>query len=710
MKFAKYILLGIVIALVTAGCGERESAADHELGFDAFVPQYNASVNQWLSDQIRAIDQQLEQVRSELEKSQDAAARQMFEDKLADLENELNKHQRRLDHGEYFSFKSLEDLPAGLVWEDGMDNPEIGDPRAQKGGVFRNYIPNFPETLRPFGKNSNHAFRGSLYDEIGMGLVGLHPITNKFIPALAKEWALGADGRTVFYRLDPDARYSNGEKVRAKDFMVACYIRLSDNVSAPFQKQYYRAQIANVTVYSEDTLSISLPEKKPLLPLYANLSPAPPGFYKEYGPDYAERYQWKVEPTTGAYTALPEDVKKGKSISLTRVKDWWAKDKKFYKYSNNVDRIHYQVVREPSKAFELFRVGELDTFSLGEPSYWYDKMEIPEYFNGYIVKAQFYNVYPRVPRGFYLNAYDSKLADINVRRGIAHAMNFQKVNTILFRGDAERAQQFSEGFDEFTNPNIKAREYSIEKAREYFAEAGYTRSDNEGYLINNQGQRLEVEFSWATSIPLWNQMMALLSEDAKKAGLKMLLDGQQPSVNFKKLLEKRHQVGFLGWGVSPPFPRYFQFFHSSTAFDEKGNPKQQTNNMTLYTSEKLDELTKTERNATDLDILKKASWEIQQIVHDQVLYIPGLMTTYSRMAYWDWIKWPQTKLYEFSSPKVYYPVENYLYWIDPKAKERVLEARRKRAVLEEKNYVFDLYRDGVPPLEELEKRKSRAVK
>ena len=113
-------------------------------------------------------------------------------------------------------------MPEDLVWEDGMDEPEIGDPRATKGGVFRTWMPQFPATVRPFGKESNNSFRGYLYDELEIGLVGMHPLTGKIIPGVAKRWAVSADKRTVYYELDPDARYNDGVKVKAQDFQSVC--------------------------------------------------------------------------------------------------------------------------------------------------------------------------------------------------------------------------------------------------------------------------------------------------------------------------------------------------------------------------------------------------------------------------------------------------------------------------------------------------------
>ena len=110
-----------------------------------------------------------------------------------------------------------------------------------------------------------------------------------------------------------------------------------------------------------------------------------------------------MPPTTGAYFVKDEDIVKGASITLTRAKDWWAKDRKFYRYRFNADKIVYRVVRDQSKVWELFRAGEIDFFMITSPQYWYQKSEIPPVFDGYIERYMFYNQFPRPPYGLYLN-------------------------------------------------------------------------------------------------------------------------------------------------------------------------------------------------------------------------------------------------------------------------------------------------------------------
>jgi hypothetical protein len=64
--------------------------------------------------------------------------------KKTELEAELVNVRERLKKPEYFTFAKPEDVPADLKWEDGMNEPEIGDPNAKKGGTMRHYILSFP--------------------------------------------------------------------------------------------------------------------------------------------------------------------------------------------------------------------------------------------------------------------------------------------------------------------------------------------------------------------------------------------------------------------------------------------------------------------------------------------------------------------------------------------------------------------------------------
>lgn len=679
-------------AWLLSGCQRDESQTKTKFGFDEFRPIYNQHIADWVTEQQEANQRTLERVSKELTDAREERA-ETLRAQLTTLESEAEKWRFRRSLGDYLKIATPADIPPDLTWENGMDQPEIGDPAAIKGGVFRRFIPTFPPTIRPFGENSNNSFRGDLYDMIELTLVGLHPETMAHIPGIAHQWAVTRDGRTVFFKIDPEARYSDGVPVRAMDFLISAYLRVSDHIINPYSKQYYRENIAQLAVYDESTLSVSLPEAKLFgVAIAGAFSPSPPHFYQEYGPDYNERYQWKFPPTTGAYKVLPEDIDMGTSITQTRVQNWWARDRKYYQYRFNPDKIIHTVVRDESKAFELFRAGQLDTFYLTQPQYWYEKSEMDPVYKGYIDRVTYYNRYPKVPRGLYMNVIKPPLDNRDVRIGIHYAMNWRKVIDQMFRGDYQRLNTFNEGYVHFSDPSIRARPYSIRKAREQFRAAGFTEEDPDGILKNAQGQRLSVSATYP-AMPLLDRMFAILREDAKACGLDLRLDGLEATVTYKKVMQKQHDMNLSSWLITPPMPDFYQFLHSSNAFDEKGNPKPQTNNTFSWARADTDALCEQVRTGTTIEEVRSASWKLQRIMHDEGIFVPGYSSDFIRIGSWRWVRWPDSENTRYSPPVVYDPHESFVYWIDENIRKETNAARSDKRSFGESTRVMDAYRE-----------------
>jgi microcin C transport system substrate-binding protein len=690
------LLLSGAIMLPGTGCRRTTEEASRSLGFDEFVPIYNRHISGWLKNQQQATDKEVAKIEDELAKAE-GPAREALLTRLEALRNDQEKWSFRLGLGDYLKFGKPEDIPANLVWNNGMDQPEIGDPAAKKGGVFRFYIPTFPPTIRPFGENSNNSFRGDLHDYIDLKLVNLHPETMKEIPGLAKEWALSADGRTVYFRIDPEARYSDGVPVRARDFLIGVYLRVSDHIVNPFHKQFYREEFAQVAMYDDHTLSVSLPQAKLYSAALAGaIPPGPPHFYQEYGPDYAERYQWRFPPTTGAYEVLPEDIVKGASITQTRVKNWWAKDRKYYRHRFNPDKIVHTVVRDESKALELFRAGELDTFLLTRPERWYEKSEIEPVYKGYIERVTFYNRYPKVPLGLYLNVSKPLLNDRNVRIGIQHAMNWQKVIEVMYRGDYQRLNAFNDGYPIFSDPSIRARPFSIDLAREAFRAAGFTTEGSDGILTKPDGTRLSLALTYP-SLPIYERIFAILREEAKTCGFDLRLDGLELTVAYKKEMQKQHEIAFGSWQIQPPTPDFHEFLHSTNARDEKGNLKPQTNNTIVWARPDTDALCEQVRNARSEDELKDAAWKLQHIIHDEAIFVPGFSVNFVRVGSWRWVRWPDCETTRYSPPVVYDPHESFVFWVDEKMQDETRAARRTGKAFTEITRTVDDYRLTTEP-------------
>lgn len=659
--------------------------------FDGFMVRWNNEVERELRRELAAGEKQRDLVV--------AAGGQGAERRLHKKEHELAQIRKRLDLKEHLRQLPEERMPEGLDWQYGLDEPEIGDPRAVKGGQARLWINTpFPGTLRAFGPGSENFFNYSAIDHVWMPLVKLHPSTSQPIPGLADRWAVSEDGRTVFYHLDPDAAYSDGRPVQAADFLLNICLRTSDYAKDPFWITFFRATYDQITVYGESFIALTLPAPKPLLPYMAcvDVHPAHPGFYHDFNALFLERYQWKAIPNTGGYVVVPRKIRMGERMTLARVKNWWAKDKKYYRYSCNADQVEHVFINMDNKAVEMFRRGDMDMVNIRKPEIWEGKLEVPEVHQGYIHKYQLEAAYACPPYGLYLNCADPMMSNIHVRKGLSHAVNMDLVIDSLFRGTMRRLGSYMEGYGDLTLP-LKALEYSKQKAMKCFAQAGFSIMGEDGILRNARGEKLSMELTFADSSHLMTNVCSIIRQEARNCGVDIRLDPLSYNVCSRKVFEKRYQATLWAWPLATPFPELYKTFASELAYDGRGTPVGNTDNIFAVADQELDECLDQEQAAPDYAHLKTALHQAQQRLHDLCVWIPGWREPYNNIACWRWVRWPESPT-RFCSPSMYNPLESHLYWIDEKLRQETLSARRRGVHFAEKYEVIRLHDHAVLPI------------
>ncbi len=603
--------------------------------------------------------------------------------------NNWNRENSTADEP-YIRFEETCALPAQLDWQDGSGEPELGSPKAQRGGHLRMAIlRSYPPNVREFGIGSNHAVRSYLYDLVDLPLVRLHPATGNIIPGTAAAWALSPEGDTVYYRLDAAARYSDGEPVRSQDLLTALYLRSSSFSSDPFARSFYLQRVEQITIYSDHIFSVKLKQARPMAVYDAMLPLSSTRFYAEFGPDYQTRYQWRRPPTTGAYELDASGNIAGRQLRLRAVEDWWARERRYTRYSCNVEMITYSFVNELIKARELFRLGQLDTFSSREAEDWYENLEIPEVHHGYIQRVHFSNIWPRNAFGIHLNSSHPLLRDRHMRLGIQHSLHVQAAIDTVLRGDFTRQGSYFSGYGEYTNPTLKPREFDPQLARDYFAKAGYTREGSDGILQQEDGTRLVLTIS-SRKDELYDKILTQLRQEARRCGLELRTEQMDDTLFFMRIREKGLQAGIFSWALAPPIPEAEGYLHSRYAYSEAGEPLAHTNNITAIADPELDAAIAAAEQASSKEASIAAHHRIQQLVHDHGSWISAWSTTYWRFAQWAWMKWPEEEGCIFCPPRFLNPMNSMLFWIDTQEKERILKARQAQEAGEEKEYVIPL--------------------
>ncbi len=596
---------------------------------------------------------------------------------------------------EFYVFKTPADLPAGLQWENGADLPEFADPNAKKGGTFNFFISDFPRTIRTIGPDATGGIRPYLLDYVEPGFINPHPnLVNRGYPGLLTEWAVGPDGRTLYFKIDPKARWSDGRPLTTDDVVFTLYFMRSPHLNEPWYNDFYTKNYKQVIVFDKLTFATVHPEKKPDLAIrFGSWVPYPRHAYQDFGPGWLERFQWRELPKLGPYVLHDRDIEKGRAVTLTRVKDWWAADKRFYRGRFNPDRYRLEVIRDPDKAAESFMRGDLDFFGLGLSKYWYETLpdNHPEVVAGRLIKFKFYNQTPRPDYGLWINRAKPLLDNNDVRTGIQHASNIALVCEQFFRGDAEQMQTRSDGYGWRMHPTITARPFDPVKAREYFAKAGFTTQGPDGVLTNARGQRLS--FTITAYSQALRDLLPILKQEALKAGLEFKLEVLDATTGWKKMQEKNHEIALAALSRSAElYPRYWEMYHGSNAYTDaytkdgqptpiatgstpNPQPKQvavQTNNMTMTFIPELDRLIEAYDKAETLEDIKALAAQIEQIIHDDAAWVNGWQRPFYRGGHWRYVKWPagfnvaQSRDFE----------EFFVHWIDVDEKKEVEAARK----------------------------------
>ncbi|MBF0302271.1 MAG: ABC transporter substrate-binding protein [Desulfamplus sp.] len=518
-------------------------------------------------------------------------------------------------------------LPEGIEWVTNDIDPLFASPNAVKGGTLRSAILSFPMTFRTVGPDSNGSFRSAILDN-HLSLINIHPNTENIIPEIATHWAFDKDKRTMYFKLNKAATWSDGVPVTSYDFAYTLEFMRSEHIIAPWYNDYYTKEIESVTVYDDHTLAVTSTKAQPDLYMIVGISPTPRHFFGTLNKDFVKDYNWKIVPNTGPYQI--DDFKKGKYVNFKRKENWWGENLRYFKNRFNVDRVNFNVVRDFNMLWEYFKKGDIDTFALTMPNYWYERANIDVFNKGYVEKIWFFNDTQRSASGMWLNEDKDIFADKRVRVAFAHAMNVQKVIDNVLRGDYVRLDQAYIGYGAYTNSSIKARAFSIEQVEVLMTDAGWKRGSDGIWQKDKMRFSVEVTYSFDEHTP----RLVVLKEEALKAGVELRLQLLDGTAAFKKFLEKKHDVAWMGWSTGLR-PSYWEGWHSDNAH------KVQTNNITNTDNPEIDKLIDQYRASLESKERIELSVKIQELIHEQASFVPTFMVPYIREGYWRWIKLPE---------------------------------------------------------------------
>ncbi|HJP29800.1 MAG TPA: extracellular solute-binding protein [Candidatus Latescibacteria bacterium] len=552
---------------------------------------------------------------------------------------------------------TAEDL-SSIEWVTNMDDPPIGDPAARKGGTFYTSMRAYPLTLRVVGPNANDAFASwKRANTMGFSLVTRHPTTDNYIPVMATHWSIQSDGRTIYYRLDEDARWSDGKPLTAADYVHTWHMMQSENIVDPFFNQYAKDYYEEVVAVEPYVLKVAgkFESWRPLDMFDIWATPQHAVTLEE---GFPERYNTAVLPVQGPYVLTEQEA--GQFVVFERLEDWWGKDKQYFQGMYNVDRIHIRVIDDNDRAFDFFKKGELSYYTVNTAKKWAEEMEFDAVKKGWAHRKRLFVDYPQGVYGFAMNLEKPIFQNKDFRKAIQYLFNFDEINEkLMYNAYYKQVSAFTG--TEYENRDLVPYSFDPRKAREHLRAAGYEKRGEDGILVNAEGGRAAFTLSYGSKG--LERHMTVVKQTFQRFGVEMDLRLLEPGTAFRNGLEREYEMTIMS-RTSGLFPGPHQYY-ASVYKETKNN-----NNVWAFGTAYTDSLIDVYRFDTDKSQRLAAMHELDAIIQDEAFYAPFWQAPFMRFLYWDGLVFPDS----FFPKRTQGMTDWQVFWIDEDREARLQEA------------------------------------
>ncbi len=549
-------------------------------------------------------------------------------------------------------------LPAAkAAFVSSKDFPLIGDSGARKGGLLRYAIREYPATFRIYGPNSNTTFISMMESLVYQRLVSIHPETLEFIPSLAEAWEIGEDRKTFRFRLDPDARWADGRPVTPEDVLFSWELATDPQIKNPYTTELYSKFQRPVI---EDSRTVKFEAKslhwRNFMFVGANLAILPAHTYR--GKNYLKTFQWKMPNGSGPYE-LGKFIK-GRTIEFRRRKDFWARDKRAFRGTYNFDKIRFTVIRDPNLELEKFKKGELDFYGVTVARKWKEELtpeKISSMRMGWMQKRKIYTLSPNGIYGLAFNMRRKPFDDARIRKAMALLYNRDKLLEKLFYNEYFPMNSYFPG-TVYENPDNEKIKYDPEKARELLAKAGWVKRNAQG-ILEKDGRPFSFTLLYGSQQS--ERHLTVYQQDLRRAGIDMKLKLINFAAMWKLIDDRRFDMAAVGWSALI-FPNPEFNFHSRYA------DRKQTNNITGFKDERVDQILDAYPGMFDLKERIRALREMDGLIHLEHPYVLNWYGPFVRVLYWNRFGMPPFYLSKMGDLNDIL----MLWWIDP-GKDRILK-------------------------------------
>lgn len=470
---------------------------------------------------------------------------------------------------------------------------------------------------------------------------------------IAQSIEMPEDRSSVTFYLNPNAKFSDGSPIRAEDVEFSFKTLTEHEQANPFFSAYY-SDVTEIKITNPLTIQFLFKNNQNKeLPLILGQIPI---FSKAFWTknDFGKA-SLNIPVGNGPY--MIDSVDPGRTVTLKRDPDYWAKDLPVNVGRYNFDKIIFEYYKDNTVALEAFKAGEYDFRTERTARNWANSYTGQKFDSGELIKEEVSHEQPAGMQAFVINNRREIFKDQRVREALSYAFDFEWTNENLFNSQYARNQSYFENSElaskglpskeeleiltplkgqipesvfttEFRSPSTTAPN-SIRKnlrtASKLLKEAGWTIEKNK--LVNNKTKK-PFTFEFLLYQKDFERVVQPFIKNLEKLGITAeirVVDTTQ-YINRRRSFDFDITVGGFGQSNSPGNEQR-EYWHSSKANAEGSR------NLAGISSPAIDKLIEMVISAPDRKSLVTRTQALDRVLLAGHYVIPNWYNPVDRIAY-----------------------------------------------------------------------------
>ena len=363
------------------------------------------------------------------------------------------------------------------------------------------------------------------------GLTEVNGLTGEIEPALAESWEVSEDGLIWVFHLRPGVLWSDGHPFTADDlFFTIDSVIYNENIDTPWRDALLiDGERIGLEKISELIVKMELP--RPFYPLLTVLPPmVPRHILARSVDDNIFSSAWRIDllpqELVGTGPFLLSEYRPYQGIILKRNPNFWKIDRNGNRLPY-LDGVLLPIISNGPERVMAFKRGRIDVLAIRGQDYPFLKPEAQD--GGFTI----YNAGPALDSEFIV--FNQNPASITYpkldwftnrlfRQAMSHLVDRNRMATEIFHGQAYPQSlpllpRFGDHLNPYYNPRARFYDYSPDKAKRLLAQAGFVDTNNDGWLEDEDGNRVELDIITNREAPYRREIAEILTAELAGVGI-----------------------------------------------------------------------------------------------------------------------------------------------------------------------------------------------